>query len=250
MGMKWTCPTCGKPTTIVSSNLDVDKINFYTSESGAGEGIQVKGTLIKCPDPLCGAQKFSLSMRYTDEGGAFLSAPIERYVSARKVGIGDLTIIPTTPRPLSAYSSTGVVSDFNEAWLILELSPKAAATLARRALQGMIRHRWEISLPTLHSELVAIKDRCDPDVYEALMALKAVGNIGAHPERDVSLMIDVDVDEAKELLEFLHLLDQEWYVIPADRAKRLKKVVALEESKQAAREAFTAGVSPARQVEP
>lgn len=60
-----------------------------------------------------------------------------------------------------------VTEDYREAHLIRDLSPKASATLARRALQGMIRHFWGISKVRLHDELVAIKDRCDPALYEA-----------------------------------------------------------------------------------
>jgi hypothetical protein len=34
---------------------------------------------------------------------------------------------------------------YEEAYKIKELSPNAATTLARRTLQGMIRHRWNLS---------------------------------------------------------------------------------------------------------
>ena len=43
-----------------------------------------------------------------------------------------------------------------------ELSAKAAATLARRCLQGMIRDYWDIAKISLKQEIDAIKDKVDP----------------------------------------------------------------------------------------
>ena len=61
--------------------------------------------------------------------------------------------------------------------------------MARRALQGMVRDFFQVfGLRTLNLELGAIKDRCDQDLYAAMMAVKSIGNIGAHPEQDISLI--------------------------------------------------------------
>ena len=244
MGMNWTCPTCGQPTTIVNANYDRESFSINTSESKDNEQIEVVGVLIKCPNPECGAQKLTLAVRYQELTRNLAGQITTRRPGARNVGNGDYTIIPTTPRPLSSYCPDVVIKDFNEAWLILELSPKASATLARRALQGMVRHRWKVSLPKLHAELLTLKSHADPAVYDALMALKAVGNIGAHPERDISLIIDVESDEARELLEFLLLLDQEWYVIPAERIKRLTRIAGMKTTKDETRAALIAAASP------
>ncbi len=48
-----------------------------------------------------------------------------------------------------------------------------------------------------------------------MMAVKSVGNIGAHLEQDVNLIVDVDPGEAETLLQLIHLLDIEWYVAKA-----------------------------------
>lgn len=86
-------------------------------------------------------------------------------------------------------------------------------------------------LRTLHSELVAVEDKCDPDLYAAMMAVKSIGNIGAHPEQDISLIVEVEPGEPKTLLDLIHLLDREWYVARAERASRIAKVQALGASK-------------------
>lgn len=92
----------------------------------------------------------------------------------------------------------------------------------------MVRDFFSLpKLPTLHSELQAIKEKCDPDLFAAILAVKSVGNIGAHPERDVSLMVDVEPDEPETLLQLIHLLDQEWYVARAERQRRIDKMKEL-----------------------
>jgi hypothetical protein len=47
--------------------------------------------------------------------------------------------------PLPDYIPEQIKDDYYEACSILNLSPKASATLARRCLQGMIRDFWGIT---------------------------------------------------------------------------------------------------------
>jgi hypothetical protein len=106
----------------------------------------------------------------------------------------------------------------------------------------MIRDYWGVSKNTLANELKEIEARCDPDVYQAMMAVKSVGNIGAHPERDISVIIDIEPGEAKQLLDLIHLLDQEWYVARAHKRARIASMMALGQVKAA--EQKQAGAAP------
>lgn len=99
----------------------------------------------------------------------------------------------------------------------------------------MVRDFWGVVKPRLHDELVAIREKCDPGIYEAMMAVKSIGNIGAHPEQDISLIVDIEAGEAEALLDLLHVLDQEWYVARADRLARIERVKALSSEKSSAR---------------
>jgi hypothetical protein len=141
--------------------------------------------------------------------------------------MGHFRFEPRVGAPLSPHAAKGVVEDYNEACLIKDLSPKAAATLCRRALQGMIRDFWGVSKSTLAEELKAIKGSCDAALFDAMMSLKAVGNIGAHPERDIGVIVDVEEGEVGSLLQLLQILDKEWYVARAKRAASLATVTAL-----------------------
>lgn len=180
-------------------------------------------TLYTCPNPACGAT----FLRYRIFEGLMPESSRSIVDVRRGKCLTSFTVLPSTPKPLSKHVPDGVAEDYAEAYAIRELSPKASVTLARRALQGMVRNFWNVSDRTLHGELQAIEDRCDPDIYQAVMGLKSVGNIGAHPERDINLIVEVDSGEADELLALLRQLDQEWYVAREARKARLAKIAAL-----------------------
>jgi hypothetical protein len=210
-------------------------------------GIRVTADLIECPNQECKAQFFEVVAQYgkvthNPSGRDFVAPDKESPIS---VGIGSFVFAPTTAQPLSSSVPKGVLSDYNEAYLIRDLSPKASATLARRALQGMIRDFWRVVKPTLHAELEGIKDQCDPALYEAMMGIKSIGNIGAHPERDVSLIVDIEPGEAQALLDLVHVLDQDWYVARAAREARIAKVKTMSAAKQDERAAHKPAAGPA-----
>ncbi|GAA6121465.1 DUF4145 domain-containing protein [Acidovorax sp. FG27] len=227
----WTCPVCGSHTTVTSPNFSTMAFTSDCRVTPTGEAIKVRTKHIECPNIECKSQYFEVRVNHArDTGGHWVAD------EARPVGIGRFTFLPVVPIPLSSHVPTQVTNDYAEASLIAALSPKAAATLARRALQGMVRDFFKISgKRTLHEELVAIRDECDAGLYEAMMAVKSVGNIGAHPEQDVNLIVDVDPGEAETLLQLIHLLDREWYVARAERLKRIAKMTQLAVSKNEAK---------------
>lgn len=227
----WVCPTCSRHTTITSPNYSRRVMDVACSVTAPDMGIEVHTTLIECPNTSCRSQSFTISL---NRGHRQSGTDSLRSMPEVPVGIGEFTFLPTTAAPLSNYAPASAVEDYNEAYLISGLSPKASATLARRALQGMVRDFFQVrGLRTLHAELEAIKDRCDPALYDAMMAVKSIGNIGAHPDRDINLIIEVEPDEPQALLDLIHLLDAEWYVARAARNERIAKVQALGSSKQA-----------------
>lgn len=226
-GFPWTCPTCGRHTTITLTNFQVKTVDVFCSVTQENAGVRLRGRLIECPNQACRAQQFTVTARH---GKVIKSQAGADYMLESSdlgpVGIGEFTFLPTTAQPLSEHVPSGVREDYNEAYLIRDLSPKASATLARRALQGMVRDFWSVTgMRTLHQELESIKDRCNHDLYEAMMAVKSVGNIGAHP--DINTIVDVEEGEPAILLELIHLLDREWYVARADQQRRIEKMKAL-----------------------
>lgn len=238
--MSWTCPHCGTVATLQSSDVARGNTTLSIGTAPDEDGVVVSAIAIRCPSKTCSrycldvSALFGIMTRYTGTTGHGNRTGSINADDQRPIGIGNVRFEPRIQAPLSSYVPPIVKEDYEEACLIKELSPKASATLCRRALQGMIRDFWQISRRTLAEELKEIEEKCDTDIYSAMMALKGVGNISAHPERDVNLLIDVEEGEVDTLLELLRILDKEWYVAKANRAERLAAVAALGVSKAAA----------------
>jgi len=75
---------------------------------------------------------------------------------------------------------------------------------------------------------------CRRDTVDAIDHVRAIGNIGAHMEKDMNLIVDVDPDEAQVLIALTELLFDEWYVARDTRKQRLTKlgVIAAEKEQQ------------------
>src|SRR5690606_24945700 len=87
------------------------------------------------------------------------------------------TLLPESEaKVMPDYVPKPIVEDYQEACRIRYLSPKASATLARRCLQGMIRDFHKISKATLKQEIDALETIVTKDVWDAIHAVRSVGN--------------------------------------------------------------------------
>lgn len=133
------------------------------------------------------------------------------------------------------YIPAAIQSDYFEAVSIIDTSPKASATLARRCLQGMIHDFWGIHEKNLNAEISALKAKVSATQWSAMDALRKIGNIGAHMEADVNLIVDVESDEAQKMLKLIELLIEKWYVARHDEEQLLAEVSSIGEQKEADR---------------
>jgi hypothetical protein len=90
---------------------------------------------------------------------------------------------------------------------------------------------------TLYNEINAIKDRTDPATWGGIDAVRKVGNIGAHMEADVDVIIDVDPEEAQLLIGLIETLMKDWYITTHDRQEAMNALIKLAADKDAARKA-------------
>jgi hypothetical protein len=134
------------------------------------------------------------------------------------------------------YIPQVIRNDYEEACKIVALSPKASATLSRRCLQGMILDFWSVTKNRLVDEIDAIKSNVDTVTWDAIDALRKVGNIGAHMEKDINLIVDVEAGEAEALIELIETLMQEWYINRHDRELRMKKIKSISDAKTSERQ--------------
>lgn len=133
------------------------------------------------------------------------------------------------------YIPEAIRQDYEEACAIVNLSPKASATLSRRCLQGMIRDFWRISKPTLNKEIDELKDKIPADLWSSIDALRQLGNIGAHMEKDTNVIVDIDPNEANSLIQLIELLMKEWYINREERRKLFSSIISTNQTKQSDR---------------
>jgi hypothetical protein len=62
------------------------------------------------------------------------------------------------------------------------------------------------------------------DTVDAIDHVRQIGNIGAHMEADINVIVDVDPDEAQVLIELAELLFDEWYVNREQRTQRFAQL--------------------------
>jgi Domain of unknown function (DUF4145) len=225
MPFSWRCPFCGHHATIGNNNItEISKT--FDDENKYGSQI-VTWRAISCPNPEC--REYAFSVTIND-----YRLIQNQWVAAEEQHAWQL-VPASNARVLPDYVPAPIVEDYNEACSIEKLSPKAAATLARRCLQGMIRDFWQVKPGRLVDEIAAIEDRVESDAWNAITGVRRIGNIGAHMEADINVIVDVDPEEARVLIELVESLIDEWYVTRHERQQRFAKVAALDAAKQAQR---------------
>jgi len=235
MAMNWTCPHCGTPQAVVN-----EKRKSYIQRlflDGQAEGKLAVATLaIGCSAQGCekhtvhillGESEYKNSQwRLVDGGSVYFNQPIFPQGAAKPQP-------DFIPQPLR--------DDYREACLIRDLSPKAAATLVRRCLQGMIRDFTGIAKGRLIDEIRALRTAVDEgkapegvslDSIDAIDAVREIGNIGAHMEKDIDIIVEVDPGEAQLLIDLVEMLFEEWYVQRHKRRERLVALTSVAKAKQ------------------
>ena len=209
------CPFCGRDSVVNSGDVwNFTQMMFHDT---ARERQILTGQFIICPHSDC--KRFSLTVSLSD---AYMH-PSRRLEAIGKPKVWRL--VPSSDaKVFPDYIPKQLRDDYAEACLIRDLSPKASATLARRCLQGMIRDFWRVTPGRLVEEIEAIKDRVDPSTWTAIEGVRSIGNIGAHMEQDVNLVIDVEPEEAAKLIRLIEILFKEWYVYRHEREEHLKQI--------------------------
>ncbi len=130
------------------------------------------------------------------------------------------------------YIPKAIREDYEEAYSILQLSPKASATLARRCLQGMIHDFWNIHEKNLNAEITSLKSLIPPMQWKVLDGIRSLGNIGAHMEHDINKIVDIDPEESVKLLKVIEKLISDWYINRYETEKLYEEVINISDEKQ------------------
>jgi hypothetical protein len=221
----WQCPHC-----LQWSSLEEQQ--YHAQDVALGDNADqlsyLKISVVVCKNAKC--RKVTIS--------ADLVGMVPTYKEGlpfRRGRVRSYQLVPDSKaKPQPPYIPEQIVSDYREASLIVGLSPKASATLSRRCLQGMIRDFFDIKDERrLRDEIDAIKDLTPPAVWAAIDATREIGNIGAHMEKDVNVIVDVDEKEAGLLLGLIEQLFDDWYVTRHKQQERLAAITTMASEKDA-----------------
>lgn len=217
------CPYCNK---VMSISADTNRTQYPCFENYTGHfwnGVEtitynscLSLSFYKCPH----CEEYTI---YADGIGSKIQdvhVPIRPISSAKKI---------------PDYIPKAIRQDYEEACAIVTLSPKASATLSRRCLQGMIRNFWGISKVRLIDEINDLQNKIPTQQWKVIDGVRRIGNIGAHMEKDINLIVDIDPDEAQKLIKLIeHLLDQ-WYINRHEQELLYADIIGIDEAKQSER---------------
>jgi hypothetical protein len=219
----WVCPHCERAVTISSSRYSTDRHTLSIPNSIGRRALFSR--FIVCPNPDC--ERFTLTASlhestHVPSSGEKLIKTLESW-----------DLVPSSSaKTFPSYIPQVILDDYKESCLIRQLSPKASATLSRRCLQGIIRDFWQVKPGRLVDEIDAIKDKVESMTWGAITAVRQLGNIGAHMEKDINVIVDVDPDEAEHLIGLVETLLREWYVAREERRVRMEALMAAAAAKK------------------
>lgn len=126
--------------------------------------------------------------------------------------------------PVPAGVPDGVRADYEEAALVLPVSPKASAAMSRRCLQNLLIEKENVpDGDSLAQQVEAVMGRYPAYISENIDAIRNFGNFSTHPIKatETAQIIEVDDHEAEWLLEIIEQLLAYYYVEPElSRRKR------------------------------
>ncbi|GAA09520.1 hypothetical protein ATPR_2524 [Acetobacter tropicalis NBRC 101654] len=232
----WECPYCGK-SQVVTRPQSIWRVADLRI-NGQKEGpLAAEIIAIGCSNTEC--LKTTIKVSICE---ATYPSPAVCVIDSDKKPLVDMYLLPfSSAKPQPDYIPEPIREDYYEACKIRDLSPKASATLIRRCLQGMIRDFAGIKKNTLNGEITALKEAITngtadrsitPESVEAIDHIRTIGNIGAHMEKDINTIIDVEPNEAEVLINVTEMLFDEWYGARHKRAQRLAQVMQIADDKK------------------
>jgi hypothetical protein len=146
--MGWKCPFCGQIATITMADVSIGNHHFKSRVGNGQKAPDVDCLLVtritRCPNRQCNQFTAEATL---GKGEHYLEAAWKTW-----------TLFPESlAQTLPDYVPKAIREDYAEACLIESKSPKASATLCRRALQGMIRDFHGIRNGTLNQQINALK---------------------------------------------------------------------------------------------
>jgi hypothetical protein len=225
-GAEWTCPFCDRPQILTHPKISEKAVAFNLDSAAEGD-LGLKLVALSCANPDC---------RKTTIGAALKNWVLNARANYELTD-ATLQIFRLVPRgkelPQPDYIPPAIRKDYREACLILDLSPNASATLARRCLQGVLMDFAKVKKGLLAAQIKELRSMIEnreapPGVTvesaDAIDHVREFGNIGAHMEAATGQIVDVAPEEAGLLLELVETLFRDWYVERHNRQRRFRRM--------------------------
>lgn len=68
--------------------------------------------------------------------------------------------------------------------------------------------------------------------WRVIDGVRRIGNIGAHMEKDINLIVDIEPYEAKKLIDLIELLLEQCYINRHEQEKLYKSIISIDVDKQ------------------
>ena len=232
--INWKCPYCGHAQVVTDQSYGLNSVQIWNSRSKYGV-IGGRIITIVCSNDDCK----ELTLKFSLNAGAHKQNSY--YLTDNE--LHSWSLLPeSTAKPQPDYIPNPIIENYNQACRIRDLSANASAAMSRRCLQGMIRHFCGISKRTLAQEIDTLRAKVDEgkgpqgvshDIMDAIDHVRKIGSIGAHMEKDINLILDVEPDEAQTLIGLIEILFEEWYVAKHVREQRLMNLGIVVDKKNA-----------------
>jgi len=223
--MNWQCPYCQRHQVVSETARKTAHVSLVGGAKAPDDADALMAiTSIVCANVACKRRTIQVGLHKRNPAQPSVVEALRQHWLLRPA---------STAKPQPAYIPSPIAEDYAEACAIRDLSPKASAALSRRCLQGMIRDFCKISKNRLIDEINELKSRIESgtapsgvvaDTMDAIDAVRSVGNIGAHMEKDINVIVDIDPGEAQSLIGLIEILLEEWYVARHTRLEKLEKL--------------------------
>lgn len=233
--VNWKCPHCDHGQTVVPAKQFFNW--YYLGQKHGSQGNLIFGVQsYECAKPKCGKITLWCAVRTGHYNHQGVVVPDDNEIPFLKGRLNP----ESSAKPQPNFIPEPLRENYIEACRIVDLSPKSSATLARRCLQGMIRDFCGISKNTLWAEIEELDHQITantaprdiaPDTVEAINHVRKIGNYGAHMEKDIDAIVEIEPGEAAALIEKIELLFKEWYVARETRQSRLAAIQGIRETK-------------------
>lgn len=238
---KWKCPYCHHACTV----SEHDEVRSIVREEKDSENSRKPSKIlfvrfIKCPNDDCNKTTLTCSLNEEISENKIIGGTPEPIIvrpSPKKCwtyeedfsnDFGDTctctlhlqfiqswTLVPpSSAQCFPDYVPKSIREDYEEACLIKQYSPKAAATLARRCIQSILCNFYKAKDSTIAKQIQSVRKK--PDASRALLEnfdmIRKYGNIGSHSPNDINLIVDIQEGEADVLLQFIENAIEQTYV--------------------------------------